>query len=470
MTALCGGGSSGPKVGVDIALTYGSARIIQLLAQRGLSSFSPVVALLGTIPVIVSGFCTSDPPTMSTMTSDEADALLNLRFGTDFFSGLGKLKDIVLNLIWLDICQCTSGSLTEPTLPITPTDAPVYVPPSYEPTLSYGGFYPMRAVETKVLALGGGTTTYPTGWYSEAFDDSAWVTGVQPALTAGDWNDLSGGQSSTKRAVSQFLVVPVENNLPGPLDLVAPASPMPHNYEQFLVRWRVYIGNVVPARATIRTGSKAIGGQTGWSSGQVYVGGTSNVAPLGAVDGGFLSTRIVPNAWNLFAIGVNPSNTGNVDTWGTEGGIYLGLDWTNDVVNPNVNPCCPPDPTTQALLDAILAMVTLVQRQSAPFSYVYGDDHTGLTGNGSFGVSGILGVSVDVTTLPGNYGQDAGTPTQLYDVGFVTLGTADGYSTSRRIDHDGTLLLPPAAGAYTTVGYTLSPGVQVSIRELIREP
>jgi hypothetical protein len=133
-------------------------------------------------------------------------------------------------------------------------------------------------------------------------------------------------------------------------------------------------------------------------------------------------------------------------------------------------PCCPPDTSTQSYLDLILKMVTLVQRQAAPFSYIYGPDHPALTGSGAFAVSGLVGCSVDVTTLPDSYGRATGSPEQLFDIGFVTLGTADGYERSRRIDADGTLFLPPLGGAYTVVGYTLSPGVEVSIRELVREP
>jgi len=132
-------------------------------------------------------------------------------------------------------------------------------------------------------------------------------------------------------------------------------------------------------------------------------------------------------------------------------------------------PCCPPDAATQAQLDQILQLVTIIQRQAAPFAYVYGANHTALSGHGSFAVSALIGVSVDVTTLPASYGQRDGSPVELFDIGYVTLGTADGYETSRRIDHDGALVLPPAAGAFTSVGYTLSPGVVVSIRELVRE-
>jgi hypothetical protein len=146
--------------------------------------------------------------------------------------------------------------------------------------------------------------------------------------------------------------------------------------------------------------------------------------------------------------------------------VYCGVA-PGDV--PGAEPC-PIDLVARGMLEQILSMVTLIQRQAVPFSYVYGDNHAALSGNGSIAVQGLIGVSVDVTTLPASYGRSAGTPEQLHELGFVTLGTADGWTSSRRIDHDGTLLLPTGAGAFTSIGYTLEPGVVVAIRELVREP
>ena len=132
--------------------------------------------------------------------------------------------------------------------------------------------------------------------------------------------------------------------------------------------------------------------------------------------------------------------------------------------------CCPPDPLISGQIDLILQMVTLLQRQVAPFAYVYGANHTALSGQGSISVTGLIGVSVDVTTTPAGTSSEDGVPVQYFDLGYVTLGTADGYSTSRRIDHDGTLFVPASAGLYTLIGYTLGAGVVADIRELVREP
>lgn len=133
-------------------------------------------------------------------------------------------------------------------------------------------------------------------------------------------------------------------------------------------------------------------------------------------------------------------------------------------------PCCPPDPLLVSMLSQIQQMVTLIQRQASPFAYVYGANHAALSGHGSFAVSGLLGVSVAPTTIPTSYGLEVGSPDEHFGLGFITLGTADGWTTSRPLDHDGTLMIPAAAGVFTSVGYSLSAGVVADIRELVREP
>jgi len=62
----------------------------------------------------------------------------------------------------------------------------------------------------------------------------------------------------------------------------------------------------------------------------------------------------------------------------------------------------PPDPSMQAQLDQLMAMVTLIQRQAAPFGYVPGaiQPHW----NGSDRDSGPNRCKVDITTLPTQLG------------------------------------------------------------------
>jgi hypothetical protein len=132
--------------------------------------------------------------------------------------------------------------------------------------------------------------------------------------------------------------------------------------------------------------------------------------------------------------------------------------------------CCPPDPVSTGLLQQILGLVTLIQRQAVPFAYVTKTAHSGLTGAGTISINGILGVKVDVTTLPSSLGVTGTTPAEYFDLGWVSLGTPDGYPQSYRLEHNPQLLLPARCSANTDLAYDLHPGVVVTITELAREP
>jgi hypothetical protein len=183
------------------------------------------------------------------------------------------------------------------------------------------------------------------------------------------------------------------------------------------------------------------------------------------------------NGTTVVVLGGPPSGaiSGQVIATGTGSGcvnfdVTLEYFCSGDTPGSTQTPCCPPDPALTGYLQQILQAVTLLQRQTAPFAYVYGTNHTGLSGDGEISVQGLLGISVDVTTLPSRAGSESGTPETLFDIGFVSLGTDDGWITSRRFDHDGTLFLPPLGGLYTRVGYTVPADVEIAIRELVREP
>lgn len=131
---------------------------------------------------------------------------------------------------------------------------------------------------------------------------------------------------------------------------------------------------------------------------------------------------------------------------------------------------CATDPFVLGLLDEILALVTLIQRQAAPFAYVSGTAHAGLSGNGSLTVHGLLGAKIQVTNLGFNTGQQLGDPDVLWQAGWVNWGNADGVSERQWITAEILLTLPSLAGQYTALHYSLEPGVAVTITELEREP
>lgn len=131
---------------------------------------------------------------------------------------------------------------------------------------------------------------------------------------------------------------------------------------------------------------------------------------------------------------------------------------------------CPPDPVVEGLLDQILQIVKLIQRQAVPFAYVSGAAHSGLTGSGHVDVQGLIGCLIELTTTPSNVGAETGDPDTLFDAGWINWGNADGSSEREFISASPQTSFPSAAGQYTRIGYSLKPGVELTITELVREP
>ena len=203
------------------------------------------------------------------------------------------------------------------------------------------------------------------------------------------------------------------------------------------------------------------------------------------------NTALTANNRGVYDGGFAPTGTGKVFTFTVPSGAVR---WAVGVINASgaaiphtVNfsveflcgtttgdtpaaPCCPPDPAIAAMIQQIWEQVNLIQRQAVPFAYIPGTVHAGLSGNGTIGISGLLGAKVDVTTLPASYGRAASLPVEYFGLGFITFGTADGYPSSYKLEHDPQLMLPARCSAYTDLSYDLAPGVVATITELVREP
>ena len=132
-------------------------------------------------------------------------------------------------------------------------------------------------------------------------------------------------------------------------------------------------------------------------------------------------------------------------------------------------PCCPPDTVATGLLEQLLTLVTLMQRQSVPFAYVPGALHTGLSGNGELAVQGLIGAKI-TAAVPGRAGLDLGNPDTVYDIGWINWGNADGFIPREKLVTSPQLSFPSLAGNYTRLGYSIPSDVTISIRELVREP
>lgn len=130
--------------------------------------------------------------------------------------------------------------------------------------------------------------------------------------------------------------------------------------------------------------------------------------------------------------------------------------------------CCPPDDVTLGLLQNILNMVTLTQRQAVPFAYIPGATHTGLSGNGELDVQGLIGARISAS-VPARAGLDLGNPDVVYDIGWINWGNADGFIPRERLVTSPQLSFPNLAGAYTKIGYSIPADVTITIEELVRE-
>lgn len=136
-----------------------------------------------------------------------------------------------------------------------------------------------------------------------------------------------------------------------------------------------------------------------------------------------------------------------------------------------VSACCPPDPTLQATLAAVLELTTLIQRQLAPFAFIDGAVHSGLTGAGEFAVSSLVGARIEIIdSLPGTVGVEAGVPETLFGAGWIRWGEADYWREREWLDSETRLSTPYAASVMTRIGYSLPPGLEIRITELEREP
>lgn len=224
------------------------------------------------------------------------------------------------------------------------------------------------------------------------------------------------------------------------------------------------------------TSSKVTITRTGAAGNQVDAGFVSFVSPGG-------TDVLITQSWALFggvqSAVVNIPVAGGADAIrfqvnqdpGGSGQIRFHVDFycasgSGSSSSPTTST---PDPTLVAIMTQILQAVTLIQRQIVPFAYVPGTSHLNLTGSGQFAVQGILGLAIGMNSIPQGIGSAPGDPTEYFDTGFITLGTADGFSESFRIHHNPTLKLD-INPSYTLVGYTLPPGVNISVTELKREP
>jgi hypothetical protein len=112
--------------------------------------------------------------------------------------------------------------------------------------------------------------------------------------------------------------------------------------------------------------------------------------------------------------------------------------------------------------------VTLIQRQGVPFGSIPGALHTGLSGAGTLAVQGLLGVSIESTTIPAYLSGSMAPVNSYFRLGEIAFGTTDGWQRRQVITHNPHLILP-IGGNVTVIAYRFVEGVVANILELVRE-
>lgn len=121
-------------------------------------------------------------------------------------------------------------------------------------------------------------------------------------------------------------------------------------------------------------------------------------------------------------------------------------------------------------LTQIYSLVTLVQRSAVPYAYIPGAVHSGLTGTGSFAISQLLGLRIQLSSthtgepiLPGN-------PPYLWDQGWLSVNDANGMLEEKRLTRTGMEWFPKFCHTATSFNWTVAAGVTMVVTELEAEP
>lgn len=460
MTAICaGGGPSSPKPGLPSTVLYLSNLASFASIPARLRFLIPIIASIGTYSADLTAICATDPPGFPTFTDADVVALAVADAGTAGHDARQKVADMLATLAWYAGCECNSGAQpAQPTPPAPPSD---YLIPG-DSSLEF--CVPMFAADCKVLNLWNGTTniTPPTNWDQIGFNDSSWVSAVADASGV-PYNGLGLGQGFGALGLTDASTI----NCVG--DPVADAFHPASTSQKLLIRWYANMPSFDVNKVSMKLGSGSTGTGAGWQTGTTTVNGGTGFSTFNTVawEGGIKSLKY---GQNLIASYVDSGANNTSDLWGTRCWLAMTLSQPQQSApfQNNLN-CCPTDPQVTQALQAILQVVNLIQKQVSPFSYVIGSTHSGLSGNGQFAVDSILGLSVGITTVPARLGTEAGDPNQLFNAGWINVGTADGWGPRHFITSN-PFILRPVSGDVTLVGYSIPADVTIEITELVHEP
>lgn len=417
----CTSGSPQQKPGIadDVILT---AAVIASLFPPSAAWIEPFIgALAGIITLHLPDLCSVDPEPDPGLSGPDILSIIALGRGPLTEDAVERYQQLVRRWAWLTFCQCSVGPQpSPPTFPAAPTGLPAINPPG---------------------SVGVGTG--PCG--GAAYSGTIAPLGNRWDFRTSQFCDQTGQPSSASLAV------------PIPAGAVSYQS-------QYATHGSFTDGNSAHPYLSNVYFYNSSGGFLGLSLQATRDYGSSS----DWVSQGFHSpvNPIPAGAVSYAVLGLNDSSTLPI-TVDNSVSFFCGTGITPVTGQPVC--CSASDPYTQGYLSQIMQLLTLIQRQLAPFAYVGGASHIGLTGNGVLTIPSLQGIKVTLTTQPGYVGEEFGSPLELFDVGWVAWGSPDGYLPREFISHNPQLSFPAKAEQYTRLGYSLNPGVVATIQELYAE-
>lgn len=408
----CSSGNGVPNPGSGAVAFLTNLAVSAFLTRLGLGWLGTVAGALPQFAFDVADFCRDGQPALPTITADDvlalAAPLLNPQAGP---AGI-KVRDLVLHYLWYELCHCESVS--------TPSPPAVQSPPD---VIGYGS----AVDQTTVCLIGEHTSnvwTDPITGHEKAIGLARWGSGA-PTATGSD------ATKTVRRA-----------NIKGTKVFGATGT-----HED---PWTVNVyWTGRSATPIIKTTTYSITGVTVdiWED-----------APAGALE---LRPAFVVNTSNSA-----DSVDGDIDCYCDA--VPLARD----------TECCPPDASAlaaiaalQSELDVIKDQVDLIQRQSVPFAYVAGTNHSGLTGDGHIDVADLIGCQLTLQApFPDWLGFETGDTYEYFTESWINWSVGPRAAPREFIRSGVQLSFPRNAGLYTRISYSLKPGIHLAITELEREP
>jgi hypothetical protein len=422
-TNPCAPGTSTTLPGVPEIVAVSGAAIESALILLGQEAVAAVLApLIVGAPFETESFCQNAPPDDPGLTAaDVADAL---EFTNPLISvpAIAKVKDWFYHQYWYKICGCSGGTTPAPTAPSNPnvTVGPDTNLPGPQPS------GPCWQASTSVHLAPGDAFTTPQVDLTKLLVPQ----GAGYVTATGMTNQ---GAVTTFANLTNFNIQTVEWSVSGdvPYDSVGYGM--------------VFISTTTaPPATSTHTTQVLAAGQTFRQAGQ---GLAAQTGPLWFGIGGY-----------------NPDDIAHE--------VTLTVSW-NCGTGPQLpnTPCCPPDPNVALTLNQILGIVNaLYQSIPTPInSFAEGVAHSGLTGSGSFGISGTaISVKIHLDVIPSSLGHDESALEFYFDLGYLAFTTVEGSYSSTRINFQDQVFSIPTLGY--TINYSLHPGVHATVTELLRGP